>query len=323
MSQKILKVENLKKYFPIKKGIILSKTIGYVHAVDNVSLKVNRMETVGIVGESGSGKTTLALCILRLLEPTGGKIFFENRDITDLKGRELRKLRTEMQIIFQDPFSSLNPRMTVGRIIGEPLLIHKKMSKDEVRSIVEDLMIKVGLPPRHMNRYPHEFSGGQRQRIAIARAIAIKPKLLIADEPTSQLDVSIQAQILKLLKDLKEEFGLTILFITHNLGIVYNFCDKIYVMYLGKIMESGKTGEIFISPANPYTAALLSAIPIPDPKIKRRRIILKGETPSPINPPSGCRFHPRCFRAKEICKREEPPRINLGGDHVVYCHFPL
>lgn len=322
MSETILEVKGLKKHFPIKKGIILSKTVGKVFAVDGINFHIKRNETLGLVGESGSGKTTTGLCTLRLLEPTEGEIIFEGRNITRFKKRDLRDLRRVMQIIFQDPFSSLNPRMKVGNIIGEPLKIHRIAGGAARKDRVQELMETVGIAPHYINRYPHEFSGGQQQRIAIARALILRPKFIIADEPTSSLDVSVQAQILKLMKDLQEEFGLAYLFISHNLGTISYMCDRVIVMYLGKVMEEATADDLFTSPNHPYTQALLSAVPIPNPKHKRKSVLLKGEVPSPVNPPSGCRFHTRCVHAQPICREEEPKPIKLKNDHYVYCNFP-
>ncbi len=290
----ILEVKHLKKHFPITKGFIFQKQVGAVKAVDDISFFIRKGETLGLVGESGCGKTTTGRVILRLMEATSGEAHFEGRNIFGLSKEELRRMRRNMQIIFQDPYSSLNPRMTVGDIIGEPLEIHNlARGKDKVRR-VQELLEVVGLSPYHANRYPHEFSGGQRQRIGIARALAVNPKLIICDEPVSALDVSIQAQVLNLLQELQREFGLTYLFIAHDLSVVKHISDRIAVMYLGKLVEVAPTFELFSNPMHPYTEALLSAVPIPDPGMRRERIVLPGDVPSPVNPPSGCRFHTRC-----------------------------
>jgi oligopeptide transport system ATP-binding protein len=315
----LLEVRNLRKYYPVTKGFIFQRQVGAVKAVDDISFFIRRGETLGLVGESGCGKTTTGRVILRLQEPSAGEALFEGRDIFKLRKEELRRLRRDMQIIFQDPYSSLNPRMTVGDIIGEPLEIHNlARGKEKVRR-VQELLEVVGLSPYHANRYPHEFSGGQRQRIGIARALAVNPKLIIADEPVSALDVSIQAQVLNLLEELQKEFGLTYLFIAHDLSVVKHISDRIAVMYLGKIVELAETEELFINPQHPYTEALLSAVPIPNPEMRRERIILPGDVPSPINPPSGCRFHTRCLYVQPSCKVDEPPFVDIGGGHFVAC----
>ncbi len=319
----ILKIEGLKKWFPITGGVF-SRVIGWVKAVDGVSFAVKKGETLGVVGESGCGKTTTGRTILRLIEPTEGKAIFEGVDIFSLNKTELRKIRRDIQIIFQDPYASLNPRMTVGDIVGEALDIHKLVkTKKEREEKISELLDVVGLLPQHMRRYPHEFSGGQRQRIGIARALAVQPKFIVADEPVSALDVSIQAQVINLLEDLQEKFKLTYLFIAHDLSVVRHISTRVAVMYLGKLVELAETEELFEHPAHPYTEALLSAVPIPDPEIKKQRIILEGDVPSPVNPPSGCRFHTRCRYAKPICKEKEPELRDLGGGHYVACHFPL
>lgn len=321
----ILKVENLKKYFPIKMGII-RRTVGNVYAVDDISFSIKKGETLGLVGESGCGKSTTARVILRLLDATAGKVFFDNDDVLKTKKRRLRELRRDMQIVFQDPYASLNPRMTVGMIVEEPLIIHKIGNSANRKSRVKDLLKIVGLNPEHTNRYPHEFSGGQRQRIGVARALALNPRFIVCDEPISALDVSIQAQLLNLLDDLQCEFNLTYLFIAHDLSVVRHISDRVAVMYLGKIVEIADSKDIYESPFHPYTVALLSSVPIPDPdkERKRRHIILEGDVPSPINPPSGCHFHPRCPRAIDICSKEEPTLEGYRGDssHQFACWNP-
>jgi oligopeptide transport system ATP-binding protein len=320
MAQPLLQVKNLKKYFPIKGGIF-SKTVGHVQAVDDISFDLYPGETVGLVGESGCGKSTAARTILRLIEPTGGEVFFEGQDILKLGKKPMRALRRQMQIIFQDPYASLNPRMTVASIVGEPLEIHKIAKGRAKEERVANILEKVGLRPEHMRRYPHEFSGGQRQRIGIARALALNPKLIIGDEPVSALDVSIQAQVINLLEDLQREFNLTYLIIAHDLSVVEHISDRVAVMYLGKIVELATDRELYENPSHPYTEALLSAVPRPDPSIKKQRIILPGDVPSPINPPSGCRFHTRCLYAKADCKTVEPPLQDIGDGHYVACHY--
>jgi peptide/nickel transport system ATP-binding protein len=313
----LVEVRNLKKYFPVK-GLLRVK--GYVKAVDGVSFNIERGTTLGLVGESGSGKTTVGKLILRLLEPTSGSVYYDGRDVFKLKGKELKEFRRNAQMVFQDPYSSLNPRMTVFQIIMEPVKVHK-IKVDDPESFVVKLLYRVGLNETHLYRYPHEFSGGQRQRIAIARVLALRPEFIVLDEPTSALDVSVQAQILELLKDLQRDFNLTYLFISHDLGVVRYMSDYIAVMYLGKIVEYGPAEEVFEKPLHPYTQALFSAIPIPDPveTRRRKRIKVPGEPPSPINPPPGCRFHPRCPIAKDVCKREEPKLEEVESGHYVAC----
>jgi len=324
MNDNLVEVRDLVKHFPLKRGIIFQKQIGAVHAVDGVSFDVRRGETLGIVGETGCGKSTTARLILRLLEPTSGKITFEGEDIVRRK-RDMKPLRREMQMIFQDPYSSLNPRKTVGSIIGDPFDIHGMHQNDRKRA-VQELMDTVGLNPEHYNRFPHEFSGGQRQRIGVARAIALKPRLVVADEPVSALDVSIQAQIINLLDDLQSELGLTIVFIAHDLSVVRHVCDRIAVMYLGKIVEIADADQLFQHPRHPYTAALLSAVPVPDPALSRakKRRLLGGDVPSPTNPPAACRFHTRCPKAVDgHCNVEEPLLEPKEGGNVAACHYPM
>ena len=316
----LLDVRHLKKHFPIKGGVF-SKTIGYVYAVDDINFTLEKGETLGLVGESGCGKSTTGRTILRLIEPTDGAIYFEGQDITGLDKGAMRALRREMQIIFQDPYASLNPRMTVGSIIGEPLEIHKIARGSEKGERVASLLQKVGLRAEDMRKYPHEFSGGQRQRIGIARALALNPKLIVCDEPVSALDVSIQAQVINLLEDLQAEFGLSYLFIAHNLNVVEHISDRVAVMYLGQIVELASDEELYKNPQHPYTEALLSAVPIPDPTVKKKRIILEGDVPSPINPPRGCHFHTRCMYKEKICEEVEPEFKHIGGGHWVACHF--
>jgi oligopeptide/dipeptide ABC transporter ATP-binding protein len=319
----LVEVRNVKKYFPIRKGL-LQREVGRVHAVDDVTFAVREGETLGLVGESGCGKSTLGRTIVRLLEPTDGAVLFQGRDISTLGARALRPLRKQMQMVFQDPYASLNPRKRVGSIIGTPLKIHG-VEKSERRRRVQELLETVGLSPEHYNRFPHEFSGGQRQRIGVARALALHPKLIVADEPVSALDVSIQSQMLNLLDDLQNELQLTYIFIAHDLGVVRHVSNRIAVMYLGKLVELSPAEELYQRPIMPYTEALLSAVPIPDPDLsaKRERIVLEGDVPSPINPPSGCRFHPRCRYMTEICMEVEPPLTDYGNGHLAACHHPL
>jgi oligopeptide transport system ATP-binding protein len=321
----ILVVDHLVKHFPIKAGILIDRQIGAVQAVDDVSFAVDRGETLGLVGESGCGKSTLARSILQLIPPTSGSVRFEGREIAGLGRRRARELRADMQMVFQDPYASLNPRKRIAQIIGDPMLLHGIVKRDEVKGVVQDLLETVGLNPEHYNRFPHEFSGGQRQRIGIARALGLRPKLIIADEPVSALDVSIQAQIINLLEDLQDEFRLTYIFVAHDLSVVRHVADRIAVMYLGKIVEIGPAEAVYNTPIHPYTAALLSAVPIPDPRANaaRKQMILEGDVPSPADPPPACRFHTRCPRATEICSTEEPLLIDHGGGHFAACHHPL
>jgi len=316
----LLRVEGLTKLFPIRGGIF-QRTVGYVRGVENVSFIIDRGETLGLVGESGCGKTTTGRSILRLIEPTSGRVYFNGIDITALNKKDLAPLRREMQIIFQDPYGSLNPRMTIGDIIGEGLEIHKIASGKEKERRIMELLEVVGLPPAYMRRYPHEFSGGQRQRIGIARALAVNPKFIVCDEPVSALDVSIQSQIINLLKDLQKQFELTYLFIAHDLSVVKYMSNKIAVMYLAKIVEHTTTEELFSNPKHPYTLALMSAIPVPDPDVKKQRIVLQGDLPSPSNPPKGCRFNTRCPEVMSICKEVEPELKDIGKEHLVACHL--
>jgi len=319
--EKLVEVKNLKIYFAAGGGLSIKKEA--VRAVDGVSLYVNKGEVLGLVGESGCGKTTCGKAILRLIEPTGGNIYFDGHDITHLKGKSLLKVRRRMMLIYQDPFGSLDPRMTVGATIAEPMIVHHLVSKEDRENKVIELMGKVGLTPEQIDRYPHEFSGGQRQRIGIARALATSSEFIVADEPVSALDVSIQAQIINLLKDLRQEFGLTLLFVAHDLSVIKHMCDRIAVMYLGKIVEMTSKKELFDNPKHPYTEALLSAIPVQEPGDRKERRILAGDVPSPINPPPGCRFHPRCTRATDECKSTEPLLEAKDGKHDVACWHPL
>jgi len=317
----LLDVQNLKMHFPITQGIIFQRTVGYIKAVDGVTFSIIRGETLGLVGESGCGKSTTGRAILQLYEPTAGDVFFEGQNLIDLKGEELRQMRRRMQMIFQDPYASLNPRMTVGDIIGEPLVVHNIAKGKEKNERVQELLRVVGLNPYFVNRYPHEFSGGQRQRIGVARALAVNPDFIVCDEPISALDVSIQAQIINLLEDLQAEYNLTYLFIAHDLSVVRHISDRIAVMYLGKIVELADRFTLYDNPMHPYTRALLSAVPIPDPVVeeKRQRIILEGDVPSPANPPVGCNFSTRCPVVMDICREKEPEFKDYGGGHWVAC----
>ena len=321
----LLEVTDLVKHFPIKSGVLFDRTVGAVQAVDGVSFSIQEGETLGLVGESGCGKSTLSRTILQLVEPTSGSVRFEGEEIAGLKKRRMRPLRREMQMIFQDPYASLNPRKRVGNIIGDQMAIHGIGDADERRDEAKGLLERVGLSAEHYNRYPHEFSGGQRQRVGVARALALRPKVIIADEPVSALDVSIQAQIINLLEDLQDEFNLTYLFVAHDLGVVRHVADKVAVMYLGKIVEIGPAEEVYANPVHPYTEALLSAVPIPDPRAnaERRERILEGDVPSPANPPSACRFHTRCPYATDVCSEVEPELVNHRGSQSAACHHPL
>lgn len=322
MSEFLLRANNLKKYFPVTRGAILKKMIGYVHAVDDIDFSIQTNETLGIVGESGSGKTTVAKLILGLLETTSGKIFFEDQEITS-KSSSMKEIRRRMGAIFQDPFSSLDPRKSVHDIVGEPITYHKVYSGSEKERVILDLVTRVGLKKVDLDRYPHEFSGGQRQRIAIARALALNPALIIADEPVSALDASVQAKILNLMADLKHKYKFGMVFISHDLSVARYVSDKIAVMYLGKIVELSSSENLFSNPLHPYSKALLSSVPVPSRTVmlKREVLILKGETPSASNPPLGCRFHPRCYYAQSICEKVEPTLIEIGNDHLVACHL--
>jgi oligopeptide transport system ATP-binding protein len=321
----LLEARHLVKHFPIKSGVLIDREVARVQAVDDVSFILHKGETLGLVGESGCGKSTLCRTLLRLIEPTSGSIRFEGREIAQISQSELRPLRREMQMIFQDPFASLNPRKRVGQIVGDPMKLHGLAEGAELRKRVQELLVRVGLSSEHYNRFPHEFSGGQRQRIGVARALALHPKLIIADEPVSALDVSIQAQIINLLEDLQEEFGLTYIFVAHDLGVVRHVSDRIAVMYLGKVVELAPADQLYVNPVHPYTTALLSAIPIPDPRenAAREPLVLEGDVPSPINPPPACRFHTRCPWATEICSVTEPPLADYGRGRIAACHHPL
>jgi oligopeptide transport system ATP-binding protein len=320
----LVEIEHLVKHFPIKYGVLLDREVGRVRAVDDVSLTIEHGETLGLVGESGSGKTTLCRTVMKLLEPTEGSIRFKGSEIADLSPRRMRSLRREMQMVFQDPYASLNPRKRVGQIVGEPLRLHGVASGEELRRRVHELLERVGLGREHYNRYPHEFSGGQRQRIGVARALALQPELVIADEPVSALDVSIQAQIINLLEDLQGEFSLTYLFVAHDLAVIRHVSDRVAVMYLGKLVELAQAEELYRKPIHPYSVALLSAIPIPDPResASREPLVLEGDIPSSADPPPACRFHTRCPWATEICSRVEPPLIDYGNGHLAACHHP-
>ncbi|HVB22125.1 MAG TPA: oligopeptide/dipeptide ABC transporter ATP-binding protein [Ktedonobacteraceae bacterium] len=323
-NETLLDVRDLKMYFPLTRGIVLQRTVGYVHAVDGVSFSIPRGSTLGLVGESGSGKTTIGRTIARLYKPTSGQILFDNQDLSHLEGEPLRQIRRRVQMIFQDPYASLNPRFTIGSLIAEPMRIYKIGSRQEIHDRTAELLRVVGLRPEYIDRYPHEFSGGQRQRIAVARALSINPDFVIADEPVSALDVSIRAQILNLLQRLQQQLHLTYLFVSHDLSVIRHMTDRIAVMYLGKIVELANRDELYATPKHPYTKSLLSAVPIPDPIIekKRHRIILSGDIPSPIHVPSGCRFHTRCPMAQQICREVEPPfELKDGREHYAACHF--
>ena len=320
-AETLLEVRDLKMHFPVRKGILIQRQVGAVKAVDGVTFSVKRGETLGLVGESGCGKSTTGRAILQLYKPTSGEVLFKGQDLMKLKSEEMRRMRRQVQMIFQDPYASLNPRMTVGDIIGEPIRVHRLRQGKAVTSRVQELLELVGLNPYFINRYPHEFSGGQRQRIGVARALAVEPEFVVCDEPVSALDVSIQAQVINLLEELQQKLGLTYLFIAHGLAVIKHISDRVAVMYLGKIVELTDSKRLYSQPMHPYTQALLSAVPIPDPAIekKRKRIILEGDVPSPLNPPSGCRFHTRCPIAIEQCKVEEPPFIDYGNGHFAAC----
>jgi peptide/nickel transport system ATP-binding protein/oligopeptide transport system ATP-binding protein len=321
----LVQVKDLVKHFPITRGVLFQRQVGAVKAVDGISLDVLKGETLGIVGETGCGKSTTARLIVRLLDPTAGQIIFDGQDVSGVKGQALKQLHREVQMVFQDPYSSLNPRKTVGSIISEPFVIHGLLKGEGQRKKrVQELMERVGLNPEHYNRYPHEFSGGQRQRIGVARAIALEPKLLVADEPVSALDVSIQAQVLNLLRSLQRDLGLTLIFIAHDLGVVRHMCDRVAVMYLGKVVELAPNESLYAFPRHPYTGALLAAVPVPDPELADRpRELLGGDVPSPANPPEACRFHTRCPKAQELCSTEEPQLEDKHNHTLAACHFPL
>ena len=336
MTDDLLTVTGLTRYFPVKRGVIFQKTVAHVRAVDGIDFSLPAGKTLGIVGESGCGKTTTGRMIARLDEPTGGRIVFDGKDITHMRTGQMRPLRREIGMIFQDPYSSLNPRHTVGAIVGAPLRIQHVRTEQGIKRTVQNLLELVGLNPEHYNRYPHEFSGGQRQRIGVARTLALRPKLIVADEPVSALDVSIQAQVINLLDDLQDELGLSYVIIAHDLAVVRHISDQVAVMYLGKIVEFADRDELYASPRHPYTVALLSAVPVPEPaaarvataggtvsaRVRRERIRLTGDVPSPLNPPPGCRFHTRCWKAQDICKTTEPPLAELAPGHRAACHFP-
>ncbi|KAA2255665.1 dipeptide ABC transporter ATP-binding protein [Solihabitans fulvus] len=324
MAEAILEVTDLVKHFPVRVGVLVKRTVGHVKAVDGVSFALRQGETLGVVGESGCGKSTLAQVLMRLEPPTSGSVRFNGEDVFAKRGAALRRLRRDIQIVLQDPYTSLNPRMTVGDIVGEPFEIHRDVApKGDRRRRVQDLLDVVGLNPEHINRYPHQFSGGQRQRIGIARALALRPKVIICDEPVSALDVSIQAQVMNLLGELQTEFGLSYVFIAHDLSVVRHLSDRVAVMYLGKIVEIGTDEQIYEHPSHPYTQALLSAVPVPDPQLRGQRDIIRltGDVPSPIDPPSGCRFRTRCWKAQDVCAEQEPPLAVSVGEHPSACHF--